>query len=231
MIGSIYGRTHAAVAMALQVPPSILHGRSAAAVLVRHLAMTACVEAGLAASDVGRQAGMDHSTVLNAVKVTRRRIDCGDEVAARALEGAREMARGLIDTGARGIPAPMSALLPLKDLAGTPPTNEAVPTGKPANASYNDNPRPFVPRTLSFWAQWTKDDGTVVAGGSCKVSWYSITLTDKGWVALLLEEVTMTAGTLYTKTYTAPGNLYPRMHTFTAPGGLETRIKLYAQVV
>lgn len=231
MIGSIYGRTHAAVALALQVPPSLLHGRSAAAVQVRHVAMAACVRAGIAASDVGRQAGMDHSTVLNAIKVTNRRIDCGDEALARALEAAVDLARGLIESGVRGIPAAMSGLLPLKDLAGTPPSNEAVPTGKPANTSYNDNPRPFVPRTLSFWAQWTKDDGTVVSGGSCKVSWYSITLSDKGWVALLLEEVTMTAGTLYTKTYTAPGHLYPRMHTFTAPGGVETRIKLYAQVV
>ncbi len=231
MIGSVYGRTHAAVAMALQVPPTLLYGRSRSAVQVRHIAMTACVDAGLSSGEIGRMAGMHHSTVLHAVEVTRRRIDAGDDLLARALAGAVELARGLIETGARGIPAPMSAFLPLKDLAGAPPSDEAVPNGKPANASYNDNPRPFVPRTVSFWAQWTKDDGVVVAGGSCKISWYSITLTDKGWVALLLEEVTVTAGTLYTKTYTAPGNLYPRMHTFTAPGGAETRIKLYAQVV
>lgn len=231
MIGSIYGRTHAAVALALQVPPSLLHGKSAAAVQVRHIAMTACIDAGLSSGEVGRQAGRDHSTVLNAVKVTRRRIDHGDEPLARALESAVELAKGLIESRARGIPAPMSALLPLKDLAGAPPSDEAVPTGKPANTSYNDNPRPFLPRTVSFWAQWTDDDGAVVAGGSCKVSWYSITLTDKGWVALLLEEVTVTAGTLYTKTYTHPGNLHARMHTFTKPGSTETRIKLYAQVV
>jgi hypothetical protein len=96
--------------------------------------------------------------------------------------------------------------------------------------TYTENPTLFVPRVVSFWVEYTDASGTVVAGGSCKVTWYSIVLTDQGWRAVLIEEVTATAGTLYTRTINSPGHLYARMHTFTAPGATEDRIKLYARV-
>jgi len=217
------------VAAMFNVPAEQLGRRTAEAVNVRFVVQTALVDEGMSAAGVGRMADKDHTSVLNACARIRKRIAAGDAELARALAAARLAARALIGDGGRGIPGAMSALIPLREKLA-PFTDDAVPTGKPANVTYTENPTLFVPRVVSFWVEYTDASGAVVAGGSCKVTWYSIVLTDQDWRAVLIEEVTATAGTLYTRTINSPGHLYARMHTFTAPGATEDRIKLYARV-
>lgn len=224
----IYDALLAHVAALFGVPLEVLGRRTAEAVNVRFVTQTALVDEGLSASAVGRMADKDHTCVLNACARVRKRIAAGDTDLARALATARATARVLIAEDGRGIPGAMSALTPLREKA-TPFTDDAAPTGKPANSGYSENPTMFAPRLMSFWAQYTKDDGEVVAGGTCKVTWYAIVRTEAGWVALLIEEVAVTAGTLYSRTFNSPGHLYARIHDATPPGGTETTLKLYAR--
>lgn len=225
----IYDALLAHVAALFGVPLEVLGRRTAEAVNVRFVTQAALVDEGLSASAVGRMADKDHTCVLNACARVRKRIAAGDTDLARALAAARATARVLIAEDGRGIPGAMSAMTPLREKLGAPPTDDAAPTGKPANTNYSENPTLFVSRVMSFWAQYTDSDGEVVAGGDCKVTWYSIVLTDKGWVAVEIEEITVTAGELVTRTFNSPGHLWPRMHTFTSPGGAANRIKLYAR--